>query len=58
MKKLIVLSISTLIVGCASTEYDLQDVPNHLLHTDDKYATIEPVVNPEELKKGPDFPAG
>jgi hypothetical protein len=42
--------------GCASTEYDFQTVPDHLLHTDE-YAMLEQPILPDNLKKGP-FPAG
>jgi len=57
MKKLTIIA-ALVLTGCASTEYEFQDIPEHLLHTDGKYVIIEPVTNPEELKKGPDFPNG
>jgi hypothetical protein len=56
MKILVILLMVTL-VGCASTEYEFQDVPEHLLHVDDNYVTLEQPILPDNLKKGP-FPAG
>jgi len=56
MKKLALITIVAL-TGCANTKYEFQDVPDHLLHTADRYATLEQPILPDNLKKGP-FPPG
>jgi hypothetical protein len=56
MNKTLII-IVVLSTGCANVKYEFQDVPDHLLHTDDKYATLEQPILPDNLKKGP-FPAG
>ena len=56
MKKIIVIAIAVISTGCANTKYDFQDVPHHLLYTDE-YAMLEQPILPDNLKKGP-FPTG
>ena len=56
MKVTLIAIAIVALTGCASTEYDFQDVPHHLLHTDE-YAMLEQPILPDNLKKGP-FPAG
>ena len=58
MIRTIIATSGILLVGCTSTEYDdFQDAPDHLLFTQEKYATIDEIIAPEDLKKGP-FPPG
>jgi hypothetical protein len=53
MIRAIVIISGILLVGCTSTDYDLQDSPDYLLFTTEKYVTVEKVYPPEDLKKGP-----
>ena len=53
MIRAIVITSGILLVGCTSTDYDLQDSPDHLLFSKEKHVTVEKVYPPEDLKKGP-----
>ena len=47
MKKTIIATMGILFAGCESTNYDFQDAPDHLLHTQDRLAATDKVIPPK-----------